>query len=306
MRVLDGAGPLPAAYRGGALALGVMDGVHLGHQAVIASARMAAEAQRRPLLAAVFEPPPRRHFQPEAPPFRLQTSAQRARALAGLGVDAVIELPFDRALAQIEADAFAHEILAARFGAAHVAVGFDFQFGRARSGDAAMLTALGTQCGFGVSTTPALERDGAKVSSTRIRGLIADGDIVAAAALLTRPWAIEGVVERGQQRGRTIGFATANVALGDYVQPRFGVYAARIKVGDDVHPAVANVGVRPTVGAPAPLMEAHLFDFAGDLYGQTIEAALIRFIRPERKFEGFEALKAQIADDAVAARAALG
>ncbi|NWG52396.1 MAG: bifunctional riboflavin kinase/FAD synthetase [Hydrogenophilaceae bacterium] len=302
MRILDGASPLPAAFRGGALALGVMDGVHLGHQAVTAAAR----AHGRPLLAAVFEPPPRRHFQPDAPPFRLQTSAQRARALAALGVDAVIELPFDQALATIEAEAFAREILAARFGAAHVAVGFDFQFGRARAGDAAALTAFGAQFGFSVSTTAPVERDGAKVSSTRIRGLIAEGEVEAAAALLTRPWAIEGIVEGGQQRGRTIGFATANVALGDYVRPRFGVYAVRVDVGGAVHGGVANVGVRPTVGAAAtPLLEAHLFDFSGDLYGRTIEAALVAFLRPEQKFESFEALKAQIERDVEAARAAL-
>jgi len=306
MRVLRGDEPLPADLHGAAIALGVMDGVHLGHQAVIANARTFAAAKNRKLLAAVFEPPPRRHFRPDAPPFRLQTPAQRARALAAIGVDAVIELPFDHALATIEASDFAAQILAARFRAAHVAIGFDFRFGRGRAGDAAALAEFGARDGFAVGVASAVELDGEKVSSTRIRALVEQGEVAAAALLLSRPWAIEGAVETGQQRGRTIGFPTANIALGAYLHPRFGVYAVRARVGDETFGGVANIGVRPTVGAAAPLLEAHLFDYAGDLYGQTVEVALVAFIRPEQKFDGLDALRAQIARDAAAARAAFG
>lgn len=299
---------LPDSLRGASIALGNFDGVHLGHQAVLAAARAGAHGRR--VGAAVFEPHPRRFFQPDAPPFRLQSSRQRARALEAAGADALIEIAFDQALSQMSDEAFARDILADRIGAARVAIGFDFRFGRGRMGDAATLTRHGAMFGFDVEVVDAVD-DGHhpdKVSSTSIRTALQTGDMADAQRLLSRPWAIEGEVITGMQRARSIGFATANVALGDYLRPLFGVYATQTDIGDGVWRAgVSNCGVKPTVGGVAePLLETHLFDFAGDLYGRTIETRLMHFIRAERKFESFEALTKQIADDAKAARALLG
>jgi riboflavin kinase/FMN adenylyltransferase len=297
--------------RGAAIALGNFDGVHLGHQAVIASARTVAEARGVALGAAVFEPHPRGVFQPEAPPFRLQTSRQRARAMAALGVAQCYEIRFDRALSQATDEEFARRVLAERLGVVHVSVGADFRFGRARMGDAESLKRLGAALGFSVETIAPLvggkyEGDGAKISSSAIREAIGEGMMVKAAALLGRPWAIEGVVQRGFARGRRLGFATANLALGDYVQPRLGVYAVRVRIEGASHDGVASVGVNPTVGAlPKPLLEAHIFDFDADLYGRTIEVELIAFLRDEAKFETAEMLARQIAEDAAAAKALL-
>lgn len=290
------------AARGASVALGAMDGVHRGHQAVLAEARR----HRLPLGAAVFEPHPRRHFHPDAPPFRLQTADQRARTLRQLGVDIVYEIPFDAALAELSDEAFARHILAEQIGAKHVTVGHDFRYGKNRTGDAAALARQGQALGFAVSVVPPVTAAGQRISSTAIRAALADGLPDEAAQLLSRPFAIEGEVIHGAQRGRTIGFPTANIALGDYLRPKFGVYAVRARIDAADVPGVANIGVKPTVGgASAPLLEAHLFDYAGDLYGKTIEVALIAFLRPERKFESFEALKAQIEKDAADARAAL-
>jgi len=299
--------PAPADLRGVALALGNFDGVHAGHQAVI----RAAQGHGGLLAAAVFEPHPRTLFHPDGPPFRLQSSAQRARALAAQGVEALIEIGFDHALAALSANAFCDRVLAEILAPRAVAVGFDFRFGKGRAGDASTLAAHGASAGYEVVVVDAVDEialAGTKVSSTAIRAALAAGDPAEAAALLGRPWAIEGVVETGFQRGRTIGAPTANVGLGAYVRPRFGVYAARVDVGDgQMRPAVVNIGVKPTVaGAREPLAEAHLFDFEGDLYGRTIEIALAAFLRDERRFETFDALKAQIAQDCEAARAALG
>jgi riboflavin kinase / FMN adenylyltransferase len=300
-------GALPAQARGAALALGNFDGVHLGHQAVLASARRAGAAIGAHLAAAVFEPHPRRVFQPDAPPFRLQSPAQRARALHAAGAVHVLEIRFDRALAQFTDSDFAREILAKRLGARHVSVGSDFRFGNKRMGDVASLTSLGASLGFSVDPVGEVAEAGARISSTAIRTAIAAGDMAAAAHMLTRPWAIEGVVARGFARGRGLGFPTANVALGDYLRPRLGVYAVRADLGDGVwRPGVASVGINPTVGAlPEPVLEAHLFDFDADLYGRAIEVQLIAFLRAEQKFDGLDALKHQMAQDSEQARALL-
>jgi riboflavin kinase/FMN adenylyltransferase len=265
-------------------------------------------AQGRPLAAAVFEPHPRRYFQPDAPPFRLQSARQRAAALFALGVGVVHELRFDATMAARTDEDFARDVLAARIGAAHVAVGFDFRYGRDRMGDARSLEQHGARYGFTVEIVDEVDEAGhaEKVSSTAVRTALQAGDPAHAAELLGRPWAIEGEVIQGAQRGRTIGFATANVALADYVRPRFGVYATRTDIGDGRWLAgVSNCGVKPTVGADAPLLETHIFDVAPDLYGRRIETQLIAFLRPEMKFASFEALTAQIAEDAKQARAAL-
>lgn len=299
---------IPDDARGAAIALGNFDGVHLGHQAVIASARDVAHERCIPCGAAVFEPHPRRYFQPDAPPFRLQSNTQRARALGEFGVSDVFELGFDAAMAQTSDHDFAERVLRGALGAMHVSVGADFRFGRGRGGDVASLTRLGESFGFTVAgVAPVAYEDGEKVSSSAIRAAIAAGDMARAAALLTRPWAIEGVVQKGFQRGAGFGFPTANVALGDYVRPRLGIYAARIDLGDGVLlPGVASVGVNPTVGAlPAPLLEAHLFDFSGDLYGKSIEVELAAFLRDEAKFDDTNALRRQMTQDVIDARAAL-
>jgi len=296
---------LPDDARGASIALGNFDGVHLGHQAVIAAAHAGADGKR--VAAAVFEPHPRRFFQPDAPPFRLQSPSQRTRALAAAGVDVLIEITFDAALSQMTDEAFAKDILVERLGAARVAIGFDFRFGRGRMGDAATLKRHGETFGFRVEIVDAVDdgHDPDKVSSTSIRNALQAGDMEHAARLLGRSWAIEGEVISGMQRARGIGFPTANVALADYVRPQFGVYATKTNVGDGVwRPGVSNCGVKPTVGGVAkPLLETHVFDFNTDLYGRRVETLLAHFLRAEQKFESFEALTAQIAQDSRSARA---
>jgi riboflavin kinase/FMN adenylyltransferase len=295
---------IPADARGASLALGNFDGVHAGHQAVLA----AAADQGSRLAAAVFEPHPRRFFRPDAPPFRLQSPAQRARALAQCGVRELFEISFDRRLSRQSDRDFAQCVLSDQIGARHVSVGADFRFGRDRLGDVERLRRLGAEFGFGVSVVSPVKHEGIRVSSSAVREAIARGAMAEAAALLTRPWAIEGEVLRGFQRGRDFGFATANIALGDYVRPRLGIYAVRVDLGDGVlRPGVASVGVNPTVGVlPEPVLEAHLFDFDAELYGRTIEVQLIAFLRDEAHFESIEVLKAQMAEDAARASAILG
>ncbi|MGE0045507.1 MAG: bifunctional riboflavin kinase/FAD synthetase [Hyphomonadaceae bacterium] len=302
MRILPGHVSAPDDLRGGAIALGVMDGVHLGHQAVLADAREAAKRLGAPFAAVVFEPHPRNHFRPDAPPFRLQTPQQRARVLTALGADAVFQIPFNAEIASLGDEEFSRVILRDALGIKHVTVGFDFQYGQGRQGRIESLRDQGKQFGFSVGVVAPVERNGEKVSSTAIRERLSEGALDEATAMLTRPWAIEGEVVHGQQRGRTIDFPTANIALGAYQRPRFGVYAVRASVDGTSLNGVANIGVRPTVGTDAPLLEAHLFDFAGDLYGRTLEVEILSFIRPEQKFESFDALKAQIGADAAEAR----
>lgn len=298
---------MPQDARGAAIALGNFDGVHVGHQAVIASAHEAAALSGANVGAAVFEPHPRRFFKPDTPPFRLQTPAQRARALAEVGVVEVFELEFDAAMAQTSDRDFAERILRDVLDVSHVSVGENFRFGKGRSGDVASLAAYGEALGFTVTAVSSVEENGRTISSGAIREAIAAGDLTAATAMLTRAWAIEGEVVHGFQRGAGFGFPTANVVLGDYVRPRLGVYAVRVDVGDGLLlPGVASVGVNPTVGTlPEPLLEAHLLDFTGDLYGKTIEVEMIAFLRDEAKFDSVEALKAQMTQDVIDARRAL-
>ncbi|MDX2237043.1 MAG: riboflavin biosynthesis protein RibF [Hyphomonadaceae bacterium] len=302
---------LPEAHAGDhgpvSLALGNFDGVHVGHQAVIADACAAARVHGATLAAAVFAPHPKAYFQPDAPPFRIQSDAQRRRALAACGVETLFEIRFDAGMARMDDADFVQTILVDGARAAHVSVGFDYHYGRARMGDAQTLRRHGEAYGFGVGIAAPILANGEKISSTGIRAALAAGDLAQAHAQLTRPFAIEGSVIDGFRRGRTIGVPTANVALGAYTRPRFGVYATRTDLGDGVLRAgVSNCGVKPTVaGDHAPLLETHLFDFDGDLYGRTIETQLLHFLRAERKFDSFEALRAQIVQDAAEARALL-
>jgi riboflavin kinase/FMN adenylyltransferase len=238
----------------------------------------------------------------------LQSNAQRARALAASGVAEVFEIGFDAAMAASSDRQFAEKLLKEALGAAHVSVGEGFRFGHKRMGDVASLTQLGRELGFSVeAVAPVTDRGGARISSTAIREAIGAGDMARARTMLSRPFAIEGVVARGFQRGRDFGFPTANLALGDYVRPRLGVYAVRVDLGDRVLlPGAASVGVNPTVGAlPAPVLEAHLFDFSGDLYDKPIEVELIAFLREEAKFDDVNAMRRQMTQDVIAARRAL-
>ncbi|WP_426256205.1 bifunctional riboflavin kinase/FAD synthetase [Sphingomonas sp. DC2300-3] len=305
MERLDGGSTVPPHLAGGIVALGNFDGFHLGHQAVVGQAVARARAEGRPALVATFDPHPVRHFRPDTPPFRLTTLDQRERLFAAAGVDAMVVFAFDAALAALSAEAFA-ERLAARLQVAGVVTGEDFTFGQGKRGDVAMLAALGTAHGFTAETVGAVTLDGETVSSSRIRALLRAGDPRGAARLLTRPFAIEGTVQHGDKLGRTIGYPTANLDMGKYLRPAYGIYAvtARLPGGRRVQGA-ANLGIRPTFDPPKELLEPYFFDFSGDLYDQTIEVALIDYIRPEAKFDSLDALTAQMEADCAEARARL-
>jgi riboflavin kinase/FMN adenylyltransferase len=295
----------PDRWRGGAVALGNFDGVHRGHQALLAHTGQHATALGASLVALTFEPHPRRFFVPDTGPFRLTLPPAKVRLLAQYGVQAVLAQRFDAAFAALSADAFIDEVLLRGLGARHVVCGYDFTFGARRSGNVERLREAGAAKGFGVTVLDPVMREGEIYSSTRIREALRAGWTSEAADLLGHQWEIEGTVELGDQRGRTIGFPTANVALGEHLRPRFGVYAVRAMVDDTWRDAVANLGRRPTFGKLQENFEVHLFDFAGDLYGKSLRVALIDFIRPEMKFSGLDQLKAQIAADGQAARAIL-
>lgn len=298
---------LPDAVKGAAVAVGAFDGVHRGHQAVIADAKAAADRLDAPLGVVSFDPHPRRWFQKDAAPFRLMTADQMAEALAPLGVDTLYPLPFDAEMAGMSDAEFAERVLAQGLGVRHAAVGFDFTFGKGRSGSPEALRAYGERLGFSVSTAPRLDdADGLKLSSSAVREALKAGDMDRAAAILARPFAIRGQVIHGDKRGRTIGVPTANVPLGDYMRPAYGVYATRSRLADGrVVDGVASLGVRPMYALETPLLEVWLFDFDGDLYGQTLDTQLIAWLRGEETFDGLDALKTQIDADAAAARAVL-
>ena len=308
VEVIRGWRDLPASQRGAAVAVGAFDGVHRGHQAVIASAREAAQRLGVPLGVVTFDPHPRRLFQPEAAPFRLMTADQMARALASLGVDRLYLIPFDAEMAGMSDEDFARRVLSEGLGIAHAAVGFDFTFGKGRSGSPEALRTYGETLGFTVSVTDRIDdASGLKLSSSAVREALKAGDMDRAAAILGRPFAIEGEVIHGDKRGRTIGVPTANVAMSDYMRPAYGVYATRTRLADGrVIKGVANLGVRPMFEIEQPLLEIWLLDFNESLYGQTLETELVAFLRGEMKFNGLDELKVQIEADAVAARAVLG
>ena len=307
IQVIRGWRDLPVGQRGAAVAIGAFDGVHRGHQAVIANAREAAQAMGAPLGVVSFDPHPRRWFQPDAAPFRLMTPDQMATALEALGVERLYLLPFDAEMAAMSDEGFARTVLADGLGIKHAAVGFDFTFGKGRTGSPEALTGYGRDLGFTVSVADRKDdADGLKLSSSAVREALKAGDMARAAAILGRPFAIAGEVIHGDKRGRTIGAPTANVDLGDYMRPAYGVYATRTRLPDGrVIDGVASLGVRPMFAVETPLLEVWLFDFDEDLYGQTIETRLIAFLRPEMAFDGLEALKMQIDRDAAAARIAL-
>jgi riboflavin kinase/FMN adenylyltransferase len=314
IRVIRGWRDLPAGDRGAAVAMGSFDGVHRGHQRVIALAAKAAADLGAPLGVITFDPHPRVYFRPEEPAFRLMKPDQQARALEKLGVDMLYVLPLGPELAEMTDRAFATQVLHDGLGARHVAVGFDNSFGKGRTGTPDTMRKYGRELGFDVSVAEAVGPKGEnggggeKFSSTAVREALRDGKPEIAAEILGRPFAIEGPVQRGRQLGRKLGYPTANVDLADYVTPRFGVYATRTRLSDGREfKGVANVGVNPTVqGVTRPLLEVWLFDFDEDIYDRVIETDLIAFLRPEEKFDGLEAMTEQVMKDAARAKAILG
>ncbi|MCW1382402.1 bifunctional riboflavin kinase/FAD synthetase [Novosphingobium sp. KCTC 2891] len=300
---LDARDPVPESLRGAIVALGNFDGFHLGHQAVAGEAVAWARAEGRPAIIATFDPHPVRHFQPDALPFRLTTLDQREELFTAAGADAMLVFAFDGVLAGMSAPDFVRGLLAERIGAAGVVTGEDFTFGKARGGNVGVLAEVGATCGIRTRAVGPVLDGGEVVSSSRIREAIQAGECETAARLLTRPFAIRGIVQHGDKVGRQLNFPTANLDVGNYLRPRYGVYAVTGRLpGGRVVQGAANVGIRPQFDPPKELLEPHFFDFSGDLYGQEIEVAFHHFLRPEAKFDGLDALMAQIGRDCDEAR----
>jgi len=303
MQRLTLAGGIPETLRGSIVALGNFDGFHLGHQAVVGRAIQRGFHERRPVIVATFDPHPVRYFKPDVPPFRLTTLDQREQLFAHAGADAMLVFEFNAQLAATTSTDFISEILARQIGAAGVVTGDDFTYGKGRTGSVEELREVGSQHGIVAEAVAPVLIDGERVSSGRIREALVEGDIGHATHLLTRDFTVEGVVQRGDARGRELGYPTANLELGDYQRPKYGIYAVRVTLDDGTErPGVASLGVRPTFDPPRELLEAHLFGFDADLYGQTIGVALHAYIREERKFDGIEPLIAHMRDDEAKAR----
>jgi riboflavin kinase/FMN adenylyltransferase len=307
MRILRHFEGVPSGLRGAVTAVGNFDGVHLGHQALIAEARRQAEARRSPLAVLTFEPHPQEYFRPSSECFRLTPLRTKARLLAEQGVDALFALPFDGAMARRTPQQFVEQVLTGGLGVGAVVVGQDFEFGKGRSGNLAALSYMGEMEGFEVTAFGTVETGGEKISSTRIRTLLKEARPQDAARLLGHPFAIEARVEHGDARGRELGFPTANMHLAHVMAPAFGVYAVRVSILDNERvvgrrDGVANFGIRPMYRTEVPLLETHLFDFDGDLYGRYLSVELIHWLRPEAKFSTLNALVDQIGADAAEAR----
>ena len=304
MKILRDYQFLEPGHRGATAAIGNFDGVHLGHQSVIELARTAEPTA--PLGVVTFEPHPRAYFAPDAPPFRLMSREARASRLEKLGVEVLFELNFNTALAALYPEEFAQRVLADGFGLRHVVVGADFCFGKSRSGTATDLQAFGRQMGFGVTIAPLIAQTETTVSSTAIRRALTEGDPRAAAAMLGHWHRIEGPVISGEQRGRELGYPTANMSIDGLHPPAFGVYAVLVDVLEGPHKGsyrgVSSMGVRPMFGENRPNLETFLFDFSGDLYGTALSVALVEYLRPEERFDSLEALIAQMDADSVRAR----
>ena len=294
---------LDEADRGATVAIGNFDGVHLGHQAVL---KIAAEAADAPLGVVTFEPHPREYFAPDASPFRLMNAEAKSHRLEKLGVSHIYELAFNSLLSELKPEEFARQILKDRLGLAHVTVGRDFCFGKSRAGDSTALEQFGVEMGFGVTITDLVETGGIEVSSTRIRTALSEGRPEDAAQMLGHQHRIEGVVERGEQRGRDLGYPTANMSIAGLHPPKFGIYAVRVSVltGENAgeFDGVASLGIRPMFDGDAPNLESFLFDFRGDLYGAELSVALVAYLRPEQKFETLDALISQMGADSLRAR----
>ena len=295
--------------KGAVIALGNFDGLHRGHQAVIAQAKAIADDLSAPLGIGLFRPHPFRFFKPTAEPFRLMSAELRAQIMPSLGVEKLYEIPFTDALRDMDDTEFVETVLHKGLGIKHVVVGQDYGFGKNRCGDVESLTRLCAERSIGVSALApiGLHKLYGKYGSTEIRKALKDGDVFHAAHMLSRPWCVDGLVQKGAQRGRTINFPTANIDFSDLVRPKFGVYAVEVTLPNGEHKyGVANTGNRPTVGGEAARLEVNIFDYEGDLYGQRLQVHFRAFIRPEQKFENFDALRQQIEKDADGARALFG
>ena len=303
---LDGHHPIPEPLRGGVIALGNFDGFHAGHQAVVGRAVRHARDEGRPAIVATFDPHPVRFFKPDVAPFRLTTLDQRQELFAAAGADAMLVLPFDAALAATSAEDFITALLLGRYGAAGVVTGADFTFGKGRGGDVVTLADHARRLGFFTEMVAPVDDSEEVVSSSRIREALRSGACDTAARLLTRPFTVRNVVQHGDKNGRLLGFPTANLDMGQYLRPRYGIYAVTGRLPDGrILKGAANLGIRPSFVPPKELLEPHFFDFAGDLYGQEIDVAFHAFIRPEAKYDGMDALMAQIARDCEQAKALL-
>lgn len=293
----------PDAAKGAVIALGNFDGVHRGHQALIAEARRIATAAGRPLAAMVFEPYPREFFQPNAEPFRLTSFRSKTELLAAAGVDYLVVITFNAEIAGLLAQDFVTDVLVRDLGATHVVVGEDFRFGKGRGGDATVLAYMGEMEGFGVTVFRAVIEGGDKISSSKVRAALKAGHPEQAADLLGHWWGVQGRVAHGDARGRGFGFPTANLRLEpNLLQPKFGVYAARVRRSGREFRGAANFGVRPMFALPAPLLEVHLIDFSGDLYGELLQVEFVAWLRGEMQFSDIEALKRQMTADCAEAR----
>ncbi|HMO77293.1 MAG TPA: riboflavin biosynthesis protein RibF, partial [Sphingopyxis sp.] len=282
---LDGHSRIESPLRGGVIALGNFDGFHGGHQAVVGRAVRHARDEGRACIVATFDPHPVRFFKPGAPPFRLTTLDQRQELFAAAGADAMLVLPFDAALAGTTAEDFITALLLGRYGAAGVVTGADFVFGKGRGGDVVTLADHARRLGFFTEMVAPVDDAEEVISSSRIRDALQAGDCATAARLLTRPFTVRGVVRHGAKTGRQLGFPTANIDMGTYLRPRYGIYAVTGRLADGrLLKGAANLGIRPSFDPPKELLEPHFFDFAEDLYGQEIDVAFRAFIRPEAKF----------------------
>ncbi len=297
---------LPESVRGGSIAVGNFDGVHLGHCAVIGEAGRIAKDQSIPWAVLSFEPHPRSLFSPTGEQFRLTPYRSKVRHIEELGVENLIVMKFDKKFASLSAEDFVLRVLVEGLGARHVVSGYDFVFGNKRAGNCELLLQKGKEQGFDFTCVSAVDNGEVVYSSTGIRNHLRTGNPLAATQLLGRPYQIEGKVEHGDERGRTIGFPTANIFLGEHLRPARGVYAIRagIDKGAETHwlDGIANYGSRPTFDKKDTILEAHLFDFDGELYGDYLRVALIDFLREEKKFDGLDQLKAQIIIDCKKAR----
>ena len=310
MKTLQTYTDLPKEDKGAVIALGNFDGLHRGHQAVIAEAKSIADNLKAPLGIGLFRPHPYRFFKADAPPFRLMSAEVRAEIMPSLGVDRLYEIPFDNDLREMDDTEFVETVLHKGLGIKHVVVGEDYGFGKNRCGDVQSLTRLCAERGIGVTPMKpvGLHKLYGKYGSTEIRKALKQGDVFHAAHMLSRPWIVDGIVQKGQQLGRTIDFPTANLEFGDLVRPKFGVYYVEVKLPDssDWIPAIANTGNRPTVGGEEARLEAHIFDFDQDIYGRYIQVRFRSFVRPEQKFESFEALRQQIERDCIGVKSLFG
>ena len=306
MRIIRDTLFIDPADRGAVAAIGNFDGVHLGHQSVISLTRDLALSMNAPLGIMTFEPHPRSYFAPDTAPFRLMNAQAKAERFARLGIEKLYEVPFNKALAELSPRNFAQDIIATRLGLQHIVVGDDFCFGADRAGTTEDLQRFGDEMDFGVTIAPLKVHDGGRVSSTAIRKALRDGCPRDAAAMLGHWHRIVGQVIRGDQRGRDLGYPTANMSMAGLHLPKFGVYAVKVTVLDGSHAGTYNgatsIGVRPMFGVNRPNLETFVFDFSGDLYGATLSVALIEYLRPEEKFDSLEALITQMDADCDRAR----